>query len=133
LFRAVKPNRPYRCAQQWRPKTTKFRYPFSSDWYLDLGHPAAAAYTPDVLLHLVRSYHVDCIHLDRVRYPESPRGDAGYNDTSVARFRARYGRAPRAKDPLWNDWRREQVTAFVRRVALGAKAIRSSITIAAAL
>jgi uncharacterized lipoprotein YddW (UPF0748 family) len=125
--------RPYGGARQWGTKTSKGRYAFASDWYVDLGHPAAAAYTADVLLHLVRAYDIDGIHLDRVRYPESTRGDVGYNETSVARFRARYGRAPRAKDPLWNDWRREQVTAFVRRVALGAKAIRPSITISAAL
>jgi uncharacterized lipoprotein YddW (UPF0748 family) len=132
-FWDAKANRPYRGARQWGTKTSKGRYPFATDWYVDLGHPAAAAHTADVLLHLVRAYDIDGIHLDRVRYPESPRGDVGYNETSVARFRARYGRAPRAKDPLWNDWRREQVTAFVRRLALGAKAIRPSITISAAL
>src|SRR3954466_13165585 len=126
-------NRPYRGARQWGTKTSKGRYPFASDWYVDLGHPAAAAYTAEVLLHLVRAYDIDGIHLDRMRYPESPRGDVGYNETSVARFRARYGRLPHAKEALWNDWRREQVTAFVRRLALGAKAIRPSITISAAL
>jgi uncharacterized lipoprotein YddW (UPF0748 family) len=125
--------RPYRGERQWGTKTSKGRYQFAFDWYVDLGHPAAAAYTADVLLHLVRAYDIDGIHLDRVRYPESPLGDAGYNETSVARFRARYGRLPRAKDPLWNDWRREQVTAFVRRLSLGAKAIRPSITVSAAL
>jgi len=132
-FWDAKTNRPYRGARQWGTKTSKGRYPFATDWYVDLGHPAAAAYTVDVLLHLVRAYDIDGIHLDRVRYPESPRGDVGYNETSVARFRARYGRLPRAKDPLWNDWRREQVTAFVRRLSLGAKAIRPSIAISAAL
>jgi uncharacterized lipoprotein YddW (UPF0748 family) len=125
--------RPYRGDRQWATKTSKGRYPFASDWYVDLGNPAAAAYTVDVVLHLVRAYDIDGIHLDRVRYPESPHGDVGYNETSVARFRARYGRLPRAKDPLWNDWRREQVTAFVRRLSLGAKAIRPSITVSAAL
>jgi uncharacterized lipoprotein YddW (UPF0748 family) len=128
-----KTKQPYGGARQWATKTSKGRYQFASDWYVDLGHPAAAAYTVEVLLHLVRAYDIDGIHLDRVRYPESPRGDVGYNETSVARFRARYGRLPRAKDPLWNDWRRDQVTAFVRRLSLGAKAIRPSITISAAL
>jgi uncharacterized lipoprotein YddW (UPF0748 family) len=132
-FWDAKAKRPFRDSRQWGTKTSKGRYQFASDWYVDLGHPAAAAYTADVLLHLVRAYDIDGIHLDRVRYPESTRGDVGYNETSVARFRARYGRGPRAKDALWNDWRREQVTAFVRRVALGAKAIRPSITISAAL
>src|ERR1700686_800935 len=65
-------HQPYRGARQWGTKTSKGRYPFPSDWYLDLGHPEAAAYTVDVLLHLVRAYDIDGIHLDRVRYPESP-------------------------------------------------------------
>jgi uncharacterized lipoprotein YddW (UPF0748 family) len=132
-FWDAKAKRPYRGDRQWGTKTSKGRYQFASDWYVDLGHPAAAAYTAEVLLHLVQAYDIDGIHLDRVRYPESTRGDVGYNDTSVARFRARYGRLPRAKDAQWNDWRREQVTNFVRRLSLGAKAIRPSITISAAL
>jgi uncharacterized lipoprotein YddW (UPF0748 family) len=126
-------HQPYRGPRQWGTKTSKGRYQFASDWYLDLGHPEAAAYTADVLLHLVRAYDIDGIHLDRIRYPESPHADSGYNDTSVARFRARYGRLPHAKDALWNDWRREQVTSFVRRLSLGAKATRPSITVSAAL
>ena len=132
-FWDAKNGRPYRGARQWATRTSKGRYQFSSDWYLDLGHPDAAAYTVDVLLHLVRAYDIDGIHLDRVRYPESSHADAGYNETSVARFRARYDRDPHAKDALWNDWRREQVTNFVRRLSLGAKTIRPSITISAAL
>ena len=132
-FWDAKTRRPFRGARQWGTRTSKGRYQFASDWYVDLGHPEAAAYTADVLLHLVRAYDIDGIHLDRVRYPESPRGDVGYNETSVARFRARYGRLPQTKDALWNAWRREQVTNFVRRLALGARAIRPSITISAAL
>jgi uncharacterized lipoprotein YddW (UPF0748 family) len=132
-FWDAKTKRPYRGARQWGTKTSKGRYQFATDWYIDLGHPAAASYTADVLLHLVRAYDIDGIHLDRMRYPESSRGDVGYNETSVTRFRARYRRLPHAKDAQWNDWRREQVTNFVRRLALGAKAIRPSITISAAL
>ncbi len=132
-FWDAKTSRPYRGARQWGTRTSNGRYQFASDWYIDLGHPDAAAYTAEVLLHLVRAYDIDGIHLDRIRYPEAPRGDVGYNETSVARFQARYGRPPHAKDPLWNDWRREQVTSFVRRLTLGAKAIRPSITISAAL
>ena len=132
-FWDAKAQRPYSGARQWGTRTSTGRYQFGPDWYVDLGHPAAAAYTADVLLHLVRAYDIDGIHLDRIRYPETPHGDAGYNETSVARFRARYGRLPHKNDALWNDWRREQVTSFVRRLSLGAKAIRPSITISAAL
>src|SRR3954468_13828129 len=52
-FWDAKAKRPYRGARQWGTKTSKGRYQFGPDWYIDLGHPAAAAYTADVLLHLV--------------------------------------------------------------------------------
>src|SRR5207244_3838375 len=145
-------NRPFTGRRQWAtralPHNTKGTsydgQRFGDDWYIDLGHPDAAAYTVDVLTHLVRAYDIDGIHLDRIRYPEAPidraRGarvgvNVGYNETSVERFNARYGTAgtPKSNDPRWNDWRREQVTNFVRRVYLSAKAIRPSIKISAAL
>jgi uncharacterized lipoprotein YddW (UPF0748 family) len=145
-------NRPYTGRRQWATRalphnsrgTTYDGQRFGDDWYIDLGHPDAAAYTIDVLTHLIRAYDIDGIHLDRIRYPEAPidraRGErmgvnVGYNETSVERFNARYGTSgfPRSNDPRWNDWRREQVTNFVRRFYLSAKAIRPSIKISAAL
>lgn len=166
---------PYRGDRQWATRslphnlrgTTFGGQRFGPDWYIDLGHPEAAAYTTDVLLHLIRTYDIDGLHLDRVRYPEAPMDFAkgqpmgvniGYNEVSVARFKRRYGsRAsyyqkgdvgrkigghvitsgdvgyPRTNDPLWNDWRREQVTNFVRRLYLSATAQKPSLRISAAL
>jgi uncharacterized lipoprotein YddW (UPF0748 family) len=143
----AKNNRPYTGRQQWATRALPHNQRgtmydgqrFGFDWYVDLGHPDAAAYTIDVLLHLVRAYDIDGIHLDRIRYPEAPmdgRGaNVGYNETSVARFNARHGTTgyPRSNDPRWNDWRREQITNFVRRFYLSAKAIRPAVKISAAL
>ncbi len=123
---------------------------FGVEWYVDPGHPDAAAYTVDVLMHLVERYDVDGLHLDRIRYPESPIDrpageplgmNVGYNATSVDRFRLRVGTAaeydaegfPVSNDPLWNQWRRDQVTALVRRVWLNATAIKPQIKVSAAL
>ena len=110
-----------------------------SDFWIDFGHPDAEAYTVDVLTHLVRSYDVDGLHLDRIRYPEisisgqtpSTGTSIGYNETSVARFNQHYGRPagvnPTQNDPLWSQWRRDQVTNVVRRIYLNAVAIRPQI------
>lgn len=120
---------------------------FGSDFWIDLGHPAAAAYTVDVLMHLVRNYDIDGLHLDRIRYPEftaagqtpTTGANIGYNDTSVRRFQQRYGSAPERPrtpdpgDPRWAQWRRDQVTNFVRRVYLNAIALKPRIRISAAL
>jgi uncharacterized lipoprotein YddW (UPF0748 family) len=145
---------------------------YTAEWYVDLGHPDAEAYTVDVLTHLVDRYDLDGLHLDRIRYPEAPIDRAGpvatwginvgYNETSVQRFKARHGDAagyytageiglnvntaaaprritaadvgyPRTNDPLWNDWRREQVSNFVRRLYLSVTAVKPRIKVSAAL
>ncbi|HEV2766013.1 MAG TPA: family 10 glycosylhydrolase, partial [Pyrinomonadaceae bacterium] len=114
-----------------------------SDFWIDLGHPDAAAYTTDVLMHLVRNYDVDGLHLDRIRYPElgvsgqtpSTGANIGYNQTSVERFNARHNRTgnPAPGDPAWAQWRRDQVSNLVRRVYLNAVAVKPQIKISAAL
>jgi len=117
-----------------------------SDFWLDLGHPAAAAYIVDVLLHLVRNYEIDGLHLDRIRYPEisingqtpSTGTNIGYNETSVARFQRRHGIAagsplPAQNDPLWNEWRRNQVSNLVRRVYLNVINSKPHLKVSAAL
>lgn len=133
--------RPWSGPRQWATCTNRGGMRFDGDYYIDFGHPDAVAYTIEVLLHLVRAYDIDGIHLDRARYPESPRANVGYNEVSVARFKARYGdRArydangnPRGDDPLWSQWRRDQVTSFVRSIYLGVTAIKPSVVVSAAL
>jgi uncharacterized lipoprotein YddW (UPF0748 family) len=135
---------------QWATRSLHRNDEFSGqrygiEWYVDLGHPDAEAYTVDVLTHLVKKYDLDGLHLDRVRYPEAPIErdggvNVGYNATNVARFRALNGAAatydadgfPRASDPKWNAWRRDQVTAFVRRLYLNVKAIRPNVKVSVA-
>ena len=119
---------------------------FGSDFWLDFGHPDAAQYTYDVLMELVRNYDIDGLHLDRIRYPDiSVSGQTpatgtniGYNTTNVARFQQHYGITPGSAPPLpndarWSQWRRDQVSALVRRVYLNAIAIKPQIKISAAL
>ena len=142
--------RPFSGEQQWATRSLPVKtrglsyngYRHGEEWYIDLGHPEAASYTIDVLLHLIHSYDLDGIHLDRMRYPETPAGaHVGYNDVSVERFKARYGDQakydaagyPRSNDPLWNQWRRDQVTQFLRRLYLHATAMKPSIIVSAAL
>lgn len=106
-------------------------------YYLDPGNPAAAQYVTDTYLNVVRNYDVDGIHLDQVRYFEGDGGRWGYNPTSVARFDQAMGRDPASvpdpQDPDWDAWRREQVTALVRRIDLEAKAIKPNIVVSAAV
>jgi uncharacterized lipoprotein YddW (UPF0748 family) len=116
---------------------------FGSDFWLDFGHPGAAAYTVDVVMRLVRGYNIDGLHLDRIRYPDlsasgqtpSSGANIGYNAVNVARFQKHYARTavPTPADPLWAQWRRDQVTNLVRRVYLNAIAVRPDLKVSAAL
>ncbi len=113
---------------------------FPVGYFLDPGHPAAAAYLVDIYLNIVRNYDVDGIHFDYIRYPETaeriPRGaGVGYNAVNLARFRKFTGRGdtPLPGDEAWMAWRRQQVTNLVRRISIEAKAIKPGIKISAAL
>ena len=119
---------------------------FGSDFWLDFGHPDAAAYSVDVLMQLVNNYAIDGLHLDRIRYPEfsvagqtpSTGTNIGYNPRSVERFQIKnnipVGSAPPAPgNAAWSQWRRDQVSNLVRRVYLNAVAVRPNIKISAAL
>ncbi len=117
---------------------------FGNDFWLDFGHPDAEAYTVNVLTNLVRNYDdLDGLHLDRIRYPElsvsgqtpSTGINIGYNSTSVNRFNTRFERSgnPAPNDPLWSQWRRDQVTNLVRRLYLNSIDINPELKISAAL
>jgi uncharacterized lipoprotein YddW (UPF0748 family) len=99
---------------------------------MDWGHPLANAFFSRVALDIVRRYDIDGLHFDYIRYT----GEAwGYNPVSVERFNRRYGRTgkPDPKDPLWQQWRRDQVTAIVRKVYANAVALKPTLKISAAL
>lgn len=117
-----------------------------AEFWLDFGHPDAASYSVDVVMHLVRNYAIDGLHLDRIRYPDlaatgqtpTTGANIGYNPVSVWRFQQRYGIAqdgppPSPGDERWAQWRRDQVTNVVRRIYLNAMAIRPELVVSAAV
>jgi uncharacterized lipoprotein YddW (UPF0748 family) len=109
---------------------------WGDSYYIDPGHPDVVQHTVDTLTHLVREYDVDGLHMDRLRYYEGESDKRwGYNKVSVERFNARYGRSgdPDPLDPQWADWRREQMTALVRRVYLETTAVKPDLRVSAAV
>ncbi len=71
------------------------------EYWIDPGIPAARKYLEDVVVDLASSYDIDGIQFDFVRYPAKPFPDD-------ATFRKYGGKNSR------EDWRRDNVTAFVR-------------------
>jgi uncharacterized lipoprotein YddW (UPF0748 family) len=104
------------------------------EFFLDPGHPDAAAYVVRMATSIAESYAVDGINIDRIRYPDGNIGGApswGYNPTAVARFQAATGRTdvPSTRDAQWTQWRRDRVTDIVRRIYVDTYALRSQIRV----
>lgn len=91
--------------------------------YVDLANPAAVDYIVAGVNSVVRNYAVDGVNLDYIRYPDRSGAvagnDWGYSATSLQRFRTATGRSdtPLPSDQQFSQWRRDQVTAVVRRVS----------------
>lgn len=91
---------------------------------LDITNPAAVDYMIRGIQSIVREYDVDGINLDYIRFPDynsvNYQSDWGYSDVSLARFAAATGRTdrPAPTDAQFSQWRRDQVTAYVRKIYL---------------
>jgi len=121
----------------WLTKRSDGLDRIGDEFFLDLGHPDAAAYVVKMATSIVASYDVDGLNLDRIRYPDDNLGTNvpswGYNPTALARFRAETGRTdtPGPSDAQWTQWRRDRVTDVVRRVYVDSYALKPGVRISA--
>lgn len=94
--------------------------------FIDPAHPDAVDYVVAGVRSIIDNYDVDGVNFDYIRYPDYNSGafvnDWGYTEVSLARFHAATGRddVPAIDDPQWSEWRRDQVSALVRKLYLGA-------------
>lgn len=99
---------------------------------IDPGNPGAADWTFRTYLDVIRHYDVDGIHFDFVRYG----GERwGYNPVSVRRYNERRGMPegfPFFKSERFKQWRRDQVTALVRKTYLYALTVDPKVLVSAA-
>lgn len=107
-------------------------YPF------DQGHPAVQEHVFRVAMDILRRYEVDGLHFDYLRYSDDSAPNAqpwGYHPVSVARFNALKNRTgtPLPGDAAWLQWRRDQVTALLRKTYLHARAEKPEVRVSAAL
>ena len=99
--------------------------------FFDPGVPGVIDHTASVAQDIIRHYDVDGLHLDYVRYPDA---DWGYNPIALKRFQTLYDRSdkPIATDPEWSQFRRDQVTALVRRVYGAVKTFKPKVRVSVA-
>jgi uncharacterized lipoprotein YddW (UPF0748 family) len=101
-------------------------------YYLDPGQPEANQWIHDTAADIVSHYDVDGLHWDYCRYPNQ---NSGYNEVALERYKTETGAGidPRPNDPQFSDWRRRQVTDFLRWVNADLLAIKPSLVISIAV
>ncbi len=116
----------------WMARRQDGSWQEGNDGWLDAGIPAAADYVVAGLVSVVKNYPVDGVQLDRIRYPDG--GNWGYDPKVLARYRTETGQkgTPAGNDGTWQEWKRHQVTALVRRISLEVKAVRPELWVSAA-
>lgn len=125
------PDHPYRLHPDWLTESVSGEKWDGSNFAFDPGHPAVQEHTFNVAMDIVSRYNVDGLHFDYVRYAGC---DWGYNPVAVARFNASTdstGR-PAPDDSWWMRWRRDQVTALLRRLYMAVTALKPNVKVSAA-
>ncbi|HEY5915735.1 MAG TPA: family 10 glycosylhydrolase, partial [Verrucomicrobiae bacterium] len=124
------PQHPYNRHPEWLTQNTSGTTWNGNQYCFDPGHPGAFEHTFRIAISLVTNYDLDGINFDYVRYAGNT---WGYNPTAVSRFHARYGGSgnPLSTDPNWLQFRRDQVTAFVRKVYLNTIARKPNVKVSA--
>lgn len=95
-------------------------------YYLDPGNPAANQWNYRVVMDLVSNYDIDGIHFDYIRYPSK---HAGYNAVAIERFMNEFpvpgiNLPPSSADPEFSDWRRRQITDWLRATYVDVMAVK---------
>jgi len=104
-------------------------------YYISPSAPGVGEHLEAVVREIVRSYPVDGVHLDFIRYP-GPAFD--WSRASLEGFRRAGGGgdllAGPARDPAaWDDYRREVLTALAARLADASRAERPGVVVSAAV
>src|SRR6185503_14051611 len=101
------------------------------NYHFDPGLPEVQNYLCDIAMDIISNYEVDGLHWDYLHYPSSA---WGYHPKVVSRFNEKFGRdgQPSRNDPEWSQFRRDQITALLRRSYLSAIAIKPHIKVSAA-
>ena len=133
------PSHPYNLHQDWLNENNAGAQWDGGNYSFDPGHPAVQQHTFDVLMDVLGRYDVDGIHFDYPRYSDSGSSKNnqpwGYNPVAVTRYKAQTGATttPLPTTGNWLQWRRDQVTALVRKTYLNALATKPNVRVSSAL
>ncbi len=110
----VQTNHPYLLHPDWLTQDNTGATWNGSNYEFDPGLPEVQQYLFDIAMDIVSRYDVDGLNWDHIRYDDNT---WGYHPGTVARFHARHGGAgtPSPTAPAWMQFRRDQVSALVRK------------------
>ncbi|MBA4148226.1 MAG: family 10 glycosylhydrolase [Verrucomicrobia bacterium] len=122
----------YNVHPEYLSKTSGGSTQFAEGYYLDPGNPNAMAWNYKMARDIVSRYDIDGFHWDYIRYPQQ---DSGYNDVAIARYNAEFGLTgqPAASNSQFSNWRRRQVTDFLRGINSELLEIKPSLMLSASV
>lgn len=121
---------PLRLHPDWLLQDVNTNFFIDNQYTFDPGHPEVQRHTFNVAMDIVTNHNVDGLNFDYIRYSSTAEG---YNPVTVARFNQRFGRTgqPTTTDPLWKQFRRDQITGLLRKIYLNVLAVRPGVKVSA--
>ncbi len=132
------PSHPYTRYPGWLTEKDDGTKWDGANYAFDQAVPEVQSHVFAICQDLLSRYAVDGLHFDYVRYSDSGSSTNsqpwGYHATAVRRFQSLTGRSdrPLPGDSQWLQFRRDQVSALVRKVYLNGWKTRRSARISAA-
>lgn len=124
-------NHPFLLHRDWLTKDVKGELWDGSNYAFDPAIPEVQEYLSCLAMEIISKYDVDGFQLDHIRYDSN---SWGYHEIALKRFHERFDRKdrPEPTDAEWMQFRRDQVTALVRRIYLSAISAKPQIKISTA-
>ena len=112
--------------------------PRQHEFWLDPSCPEAKGYIKNLISEVITKYPVDGIQLDYIRYPFNNRGsEMGYDWAGRMRFETLSGlnldRLDDETRQIWQAWKIQQVTNFVKDVSKMVRETKPNLRISAAV
>jgi uncharacterized lipoprotein YddW (UPF0748 family) len=128
----TQPDHVYNRHRDWLTRDSAGKTKVGEGYYLDPGHPQANAWIRNIAKDLVRRYDIDGLHWDYCRYPGR---DSGYNRTAIKRFNEETDSmgTPAPDNSKFGEWRRRQLTDFMRISTAELLQIKPQLVISAAV
>lgn len=126
------PGHIYNRHRDWLTRDSVGQTMVGNGYYLDPGHPEANQWLRDVAVDVVSRYDVDGLHWDYFRYPGR---DSGYSPMAIKRYKEEFGLSeePAPDDPRFCEWRRRQVTDFLRWTTADLLQIKPQLIVSASV